>query len=123
MSAEESLERVRQYNRAEKERLVELRKKQPLGKSTLGLAEELELERINKPYADFVMNGEFHMRKLLDFTVFARQKVLRGDIEEGSKAEELLARLFEFFTNNPELLEEMEKQLEKEKKERPELFN
>ena len=123
MSMQESLERVREDNRAEKARLVELRKIQPLkNKRNVGLLEEQALERIDKDYAEFVMNCEFRMNKLVDFAQLARLEVLAGDDIENSDDESLLALLFEFCKNNEELLERMEKRLAQEKMEHPDLF-
>ena len=125
MSDHESLERVRRDNREERERIVELRKKQPLkNKRNVGMAEEQELKKIDRIYAEFIMNSEFHMRKLVDFAVLARQEVLEGNENiENSDDEELLARLFEFCVNNQDLLERMEKRILQKKEEEPELFS
>ena len=123
ISEQESLERIRRDNRQEREQLTELRKKQSTNKRAFGLAEELELEKIDKDYAEFVMNSEFHMRKLVDFAVLARQEVLEGEDIENSDDEKLLAYLFEFCTNNAELLERMEKKVLQKKEENPELFS
>ncbi|TSC73202.1 MAG: hypothetical protein G01um101470_224 [Parcubacteria group bacterium Gr01-1014_70] len=124
MSNQESLERVRQDNRVERQRLIELREKQPIkNKGNVGLAEKQVLELIDKTYAEFVMNSEFRMRRLVDFTILARQEVLEGDNIENTDDEELLALLFEFCENNEELLDRMEKRVQQKKEEDPEFFS
>ncbi len=124
MSEGESLKRVRFDNQEERKRLLALREKQPLkNMGNVGLAEEQELENIDKAYAEFVMNAEFEMRKLVDFAVLARQEVLSGENIDDSLDEKLLARLFEFYMNNAELLEAMEDRIRQKKKETPELFS
>lgn len=123
MSEEESRQRVREDNRKEKELVEELRKRQPLQRSTIGLLEANQLEHVDKDYAEFVMNGEFYMQELVEFAVLARREVLEGEVFEGSDDEELLAQLFEFYSNNKELIQRMKKRLNEEKASHPEKFN